>query len=210
MFTFGNDNSDCDDNGTYIRSSANFSTFTWDHGKFTWTFSHSSNGLPELPVNIGMTAYNAFCLRVRKLYDDSIGYAFVTAVVEYEQDELNLPPNDNSLSGNFEKDGDIYYQKGDGTNCQACYLHSIDKNGGQLHAIRLESGNIIETDASHINHLEQPDVTNIPTDLPSNCQEVKKGLTTKDIAAIAQPQTLLPLQQEFLVRHHWLYHMQFH
>ncbi len=207
---FGKEHSDCDDDGTYIRSSANFSTFTWDHRKFTWTFAHSSDGLPELLVNVGMTGYNAFCSRVCKLYDDSISYAFATTVIEYEQDELDLPSDDNSFSGDFKKDKDVYYRKGNGTNCPACYLHSFDKNGGQLHEIRLENGDIIETDASHITHLEQPDVTNIPTDLPTYCQEGKKGLTTKDIAAIANPQTLSPLQQEFLARHHRLYHMPFH
>ncbi len=60
---------------------------------------------------------------------------------------------------------------------------------------------MIETPAAHITHLEQPDITNIPTNIPTYCQEVDKGLTEADIAAIARPQTLSPLQQEFLSRH---------
>ena len=157
----------CDDNGTYIRSSANFSTFTWDHGKFTQTFVHSSNGLPELSVDVGMSTYDAFCSRLRKLYNDSISYAFASAVVEHNDNNINSPTEDNSPSSDFEKGGDVYCCKGIGSNFQACYLHSIDKNVVQLHAIRLESGEIIETDASHITHLEQPDVTNIPMDFPT-------------------------------------------
>ncbi len=207
---FGKLESNCDDDGTYIQSSANFSTFTWDHRKFTRTFSHSSDGLPELPVNIGTTTYQAFCSRVHKIYDDSISYVFTTAVVEYEPDELDLPSNDDSLNGDFKKDDDVYYRQGNGNNCQARYLHSVDKNGAQLHAIRLESGELIETPAAHITHLEQPDITNIPTNIPTYCQEVEKGLTPAGIAAIARPQSLSPLQQEFLSRHNRLYHMPFH
>ena len=57
---FGNEHSTCDDEGTYIRSSANFSTFTWDQGRYTRTFSHSSDGLPELPVNVGTLMFHSF------------------------------------------------------------------------------------------------------------------------------------------------------
>ncbi len=106
---FGKLDLTCDDDGTYIQSSANFSTFTSDHGQFTQTFSHSSDGLPELPVNTGTTTYQAFCSWVQKIYDDSINYVFAMAVVEYKPDKLELPSDDDSLNSDFKKDGNVYF-----------------------------------------------------------------------------------------------------
>ncbi len=195
-----------DDNGTFIRSSANFSTFTWDHGRFTRTFSHSSDGLPELPVNVGTSIYQTFCTKIRRIYDDSVSYAFATAVIEYDEDEIDPRQPDHD----FEFGADVYYRDGNGNNSPAKYLKPVDKNGATLHKIRLEDGDLVETPAAHLTHLEQPDLTNIPLDVDSYCQEIEKGLTKEDIASIARPQSLSPLQQEFLHWHHRLAHIPYH
>lgn len=207
---FGKTNADCDDDGTYIKSSANFSTFTWDHGKFTRTFPHSGEGLPEMPVNVGNSCYHSFCSRIKRVYDDSVSHAFATAVVDYEPDELDLPAHDNDDDQDFRPGDDIYYKQGDGNNHQGRYIKSISNNGAMLHEIRLETGDTITTSAAHLSHLDQPDVTNIPIDIPTYCKEVEKGLTKEDVEAIARPQTLSPLQQEFLHRHYRSYHLPFH
>eukprot|EP00956_Cyclotella_meneghiniana_P029977 scaffold74389_cov38-Cyclotella_meneghiniana.AAC.4 len=66
------------------------------------------------------------------------------------------------------------------------------------------------TDASHLTLMDQADLTNIPLDAESYCKEVSEGLTEQDIAMMARPKVLTPLQQEFMHLHEKMYHTPFH
>lgn len=54
-----------DDDGTWVRSSANKSILTWDHGKHTRQFRHPSSKLPELHLYRGRSYFQAFCAHTR-------------------------------------------------------------------------------------------------------------------------------------------------
>ena len=47
--------------GTWIRSGAEGSTLTWDHGKHEHDFQHSVSKLPKIYVNEGTTYFTSFC-----------------------------------------------------------------------------------------------------------------------------------------------------
>ena len=83
----------------------------------------------------------------------------------------------------------------------------MEVNGAELHKIQLSDGTLTNVPACHLQLLENPDLTNIPVDVETYCKEVEAGLTTEDIAALALPQSLSPLHQEFLYWHNCLYHM---
>ena len=53
-------------------------------------------------------------------------------------------------------------------------------------------------------------LTDIPFDVKSYCEEVGKRLSDEQIALIARPKTLTPLQQELMYWHEKLYHLPFH
>ena len=74
----------------------------------------------------------------------------------------------------------------------------------------LSDGILTNIPACHLQFLEQPDLTNILVDVETCCKEVEAGLTNEDIVALARPQALLPLQQEFLHCQNRLYHMPNH
>ena len=69
-----------DEEGTWVRSGATRSVLTWDHGKHTRHFDHPSSGLPELTLFEGYSMWNAFCSRVRRAYDNTVHFAFCSAV----------------------------------------------------------------------------------------------------------------------------------
>jgi hypothetical protein len=51
-----------DPEGTHILTKAKYSVFTWDHGKSKRDIHHQSSGLPELPINEGMSVFSSFYL----------------------------------------------------------------------------------------------------------------------------------------------------
>ena len=52
--------------GTRINSSGEKLVFTWDLGKYTWTFVHSELHMPELPVNDGYFKFHKLCSFLEK------------------------------------------------------------------------------------------------------------------------------------------------
>ena len=70
----------------------------------------------------------------------------------------------------------------------------MKKEGCEVHRICLEDGDEIMTTSGHVQLLDQPDLTNIPTDVGSYENEIRYGLTADDIAEIARPQSFSPLQ----------------
>ena len=71
---------------------------------------------------------------------------------------------------------DVYYKSSDGDNQEAKYLKRTVSNGVEFHLVKLSSGETVKTNALHLQLLEQPDLTNIPTDIDTYCKEVKTGL----------------------------------
>ena len=58
--------------GTRINSSGKDSIFTWDHGKFSRTFTHSESHMPELIVNDGFSKYHQLCHFIDKFHPTKI------------------------------------------------------------------------------------------------------------------------------------------
>ena len=58
--------------GTWVKSCASYTDFTWDHGHFTCRFSDSSDGLPELSVNIDSSKISTFCSKLRRIYNNTV------------------------------------------------------------------------------------------------------------------------------------------
>ena len=58
--------------GTRINSSGKDSIFTWNHGKFCRTFTHSESHMPELIVNDGFFKYHQLCHFIDKFHPTKI------------------------------------------------------------------------------------------------------------------------------------------
>lgn len=65
------------------------------------------------------------------------------------------------------------------------------------------------TPESHIQDMNQADLTNVPTTPLEYCQEIGKGLTKEEVQSLVYPRVLSSLQQEFMSWHHRLYHLPF-
>ena len=82
-----------DEEVTWVKYCASYTDFTWDHGRLTRRFSHSSDGLPELSVNIGSSIMSTFCSKLKRIYDDTVHFCSATAV-EYENDDIEANDED--------------------------------------------------------------------------------------------------------------------
>jgi hypothetical protein len=77
---------DSDEDGTWIKTSANYLIFTRDHGKFSRTIRHARSCLPELNVNASNSTFKSYCTKLKRIYNDAISFAFVTDTVDVEDD----------------------------------------------------------------------------------------------------------------------------
>ena len=93
---------------------------------------------------------------------------------------------------------DVYYKSGDGTNQEENYLKQTAGNGTEFHSVKLSTGETVKTVASHLQLMEQTDLTNIPPYVKTYCKEVESGVTEVDISQMSHPKSLSPLQQQML------------
>ena len=180
--------------GTWVKSCASYTDFTWDHGRFTRRFSHSSEGLLELSVNIGSSTMSKLCSTLRRIYNDTVH--FLNTAVEYENYyiEANVEDSGDDIVGeeDFKPGLDLYYKCGDGHNETDRHINTVEVNGAELHKIHISYGTLTNVPACHLQLLEHTDLTDMSIDVETYCKELKYGLTTEDISAIARPQALFP------------------
>ncbi len=65
-----------DSNSTTVKLSGCHSHLVWNHGKHTRHFKHRVSTLPEILLYLGHEYFSAFCLRLRRHYDNNIAFAF--------------------------------------------------------------------------------------------------------------------------------------
>jgi hypothetical protein len=131
------------------------------------------------------------------IYDDAIACAFVTDV--YVEDDLSEATINNGCE--FEVGDSVKYNSGHGNVHSAKYLRCESTDHGVRHRIVLADGQEIWTSASNLSLMDQTSLTDIPFDVESYCGEVGKGLSDeqKQIALMARPKKLTPLQQELMM-----------
>ena len=189
--------------GTWVKSCASYTNFTWDHGRLTLRFSYSSDGLTELSVNIGSSTISILCSKLWRIYDDTVHFCFATSV-EYENDDIgsNIEDSGDDIVGkdDFKPGMDVYYKRGNEHNNTAWHINTVEVNGTELHKIHISNSTLSNFPACHLQLLEHPDLTDISIDVETYSKEVEDGLKTEDISTIARPQALLPLHKEF---HYW-------
>lgn len=191
-----------DDDGTHIRSSANKSTFTWDHGRHERHFQHSAKRLPELTCEVGYGYFQAFATRIARGYDDTIHYAFSSAhTVSPEPSKQSPTPITPYTLGD-----EVIYHDGQG-HSESCVYEGESVAGN--HILRKEDGTKVITPASHIKTYGEPTLTNVPQTPLDYCKEIK-DISAEDLKKIVYPRKLSPLQQEFLSWHNRLFHMPFY
>eukprot|EP00956_Cyclotella_meneghiniana_P015820 scaffold24563_cov43-Cyclotella_meneghiniana.AAC.8 len=197
-----------DESGTCISSNASYSEFTWDHKKYKKKIIHGNSRLPELQVNAGYYSFASYVSKLRRIYDDAISYAFTTEIDNGLSSESAQSARDFEVgdSVNYISDGKVEAAK----YIRSIPLESDGESQGEMHEVVLSNGLKVTTDASHLTLMDQADLTNIPLDAESYCKEVGEGLTKKDIAMMARPKVLTPLQQEFMHLHEKMYHTPFH
>ena len=189
---------------------------------------HGSTKMPELHLYVRHGYFNAFCTRVCKVFGDKVHYAFssafsmepntVTETGNHEDGDEFHPwykpltaakcPNKPGSPMDFELGGSIWYNDGKGNRSMAVY-EGADASG-TLHTVRLQDGSRLNVNQAHIQLLEQPDFSNIPKTPLDYRNEVGTGLSLEEAQALATPQVLSPLQQEFMSWHHCLYHLPYH
>lgn len=192
-----------DDDGTWIRSSANYSFFVWDHGKHERHFQHSSRRLPELTLETGFKYFSSFCTRVRRTYHDNIHFAFSSAysVDEETEEDVHVIETDFVLGMN------LIYNDGEGTIETVVYEGASADN--LQHTVRRKDGNRLLTPGVFLQLLDQPDLSNIPKTPLDYCKEVGVGLSREEVQELAYPRLLTPIQQELMSWHYRLYHLPF-
>jgi hypothetical protein len=90
-----------DSNGTTVKSSGCCSRLIWDHGKHTHHFKHRDSNLPEIVLYPGHGYLSAFCLCLRRRYDDNIAFAFSSSFsISPSHDETAALVSDNEDSDN--------------------------------------------------------------------------------------------------------------
>ena len=57
---YPNEDGSPDREGTYVRTHYDYTVLQWDHGKFSKTFEHPSNNIPECVVNEGIKGFNTY------------------------------------------------------------------------------------------------------------------------------------------------------
>ena len=72
-----------DNDGTWIKSSANKSLFTWDHDKYERHFIHEARRLLELYLYQGQVYFQAFCSQFNRFLNDKVHFAFSSAFTLY-------------------------------------------------------------------------------------------------------------------------------
>ena len=98
----------------------------------------------------------------------------------------------------------VYYKSGDDAKLAAKYLglKSVPSTSNyakaDIHEIWLEYGTKITTSHANLMLLEQPDLTSIPFTVGDFEREVEIVILKEQIASLAWPLKLSPLQQEFL------------
>lgn len=102
----------------------------------------------------------------------------------------------------------LVYKDGKG-NHEAVVYEGVSADGNR-HIVRKSYGAKVVTPESHIQDMNQADLTNVPTTLLKYCQEIGKGSTKEEVQSLVYPRVLSPLQQEFMSWHHRLYHLPFH
>ena len=202
---------DVDTKGTRINSACFESEFTWDHGKHTRTFAHGVDCLPTLQVNIGDSYFKSFCTRVRKFYDDAVKFNFrVSKKVQFDlQTDHPRPRKKRKYQDtDFEPGMELIYKDGAGMNLPVVYEGA--ESNGLIHRIRFDDGHTESVDASHLQLLHQPDLTNIPSTPMDYQREVSEDFISRaDAIRLARPRTLSPVQQMLMNWHHRLYHLPF-
>ena len=76
-----------------------------------------------------------------------------------------------------------------------------------LHTICMKDNTKISVYDSNLQLLDQPNFSNMPNNPLDYRNEVGTGITLGEAQALARPCTLSPLQQEFMIWHHRLYHL---
>ena len=197
---------DNDEDGTWIKSSATKSVFTWDNGTHTRTFYHSERRLPELVLGTGFSYFSSFCTRVRRHYDDNVQYAFSSAYTFIDPETPDTPAVISPIK-EYALGSPLVYKDGKG-NHEAVVYEGVSADGNR-HIVRTSDGAKVVTPESHIQDMNQADLTNVPTTPLEYCQEIGKGLTKEEVQSLVYPRVLSPLQQEFMSWHHRLYHLPF-
>ena len=78
---------------------------------------------------------------------------------------------------------------------------------GLVHTIRLKDNTKLSVYESNLQILDQPSFSNMPNTPLDYMNEVGTGITLDEAQALARPRTLSPLQQEFMIWNHRLYHL---
>jgi hypothetical protein len=77
----------CNNNRTWVQSSADYSVFCCFHGKQCNTLQHSAHQLPEIMVNNGNPNFTPYLIKLKKVYNDAITHAFMN-LIEINCDEM--------------------------------------------------------------------------------------------------------------------------
>ena len=91
---YPNEDGSADRDGTFVHTYYDYTVLRLDHGKFTKTFEHPSNNIPEVVVNEGMKGFNTYSISlgteeppVRNIQNTSVFWSNKVALPSSEIDK---------------------------------------------------------------------------------------------------------------------------
>jgi len=202
-----------DPDGTWIKTCWRTSTFTWDHEKYSVTFSHPSSNLPILPICMGFAKGHSFC----SLFEGtsctypSHPVSAWTALPD-KTDYCYFASGETSVSEEARpiSVGDHLLLKKDGmqTKVDVMEITKDTETDVNYFKVLLDSGNHLSVTEEFLFETDDHDVAQIPV-TSSQLKQYVQGLDEETIEALLSPPLNSKLHTEFMAWHSRLGHLSF-
>ena len=200
-----------DPEGTHILTKAKYSVFTWNNGKSTRDIHHQSSGLPELPINEGMSVFSSFYLSFCSMLPtlDVTKKCLLSRLQEY-----SAQTSTNSVSFASKCCLRSSFKIGDKVNL----INPGSTQGGRIDdaefnkdmqprfKVKLPDGRVKNATVEQLRRIDEPDVGIVPQ-TPSQLAADADLMSKDALKAVLCPEVLSKDEEDFMHWHHRLNHL---
>ena len=150
--------------GNRINSSEQESIFSWDHGKFTKSFTNSESNMPEMTENDGYAAFHQFCNFLDKIEP-----------ISQQCYHTKSTHTSNSIGALYKCGEEILYKNED--HIEKGIIESInrkDKISDIQYDIKFQDGRKMTAFCDNTNVLDETDLSLVPNEVNDFLEQKKK------------------------------------